>query len=51
MLWQDNYFELMPGEEREITASYSKDRLRGATPYVGVDGWNISAGSVAAEAQ
>lgn len=51
VLWQDNYFELMPGEEREITASYSKDRLRGATPYVGVDGWNISAGSVAAEAQ
>jgi len=51
VLWQDNYFELMPGEEREITASYSKDMLRGATPYVGVDGWNISAGSVAAGVQ
>jgi exo-1,4-beta-D-glucosaminidase len=51
VLWQDNYFELMPGEEREITASYSKDLLRSATPYIGVDGWNISAGSVAAGVQ
>jgi exo-1,4-beta-D-glucosaminidase len=51
VLWQDNYFELLPGEEREITASYSKDVLRGSTPYVGIDGWNVSAGSVAAEVQ
>jgi exo-1,4-beta-D-glucosaminidase len=49
VIWQDNYFELMPGEEREISASYSKDMLQGATPYVAVDGWNISAGSVVAE--
>jgi exo-1,4-beta-D-glucosaminidase len=48
VIWQDNYFELMPGEEREISASYSKDILQGATAYVAVDGWNISAGSVAA---
>jgi len=48
VLWQDNYFELMPGEEREIEASYSKGELQGARPYVGVDGWNITAGSVAA---
>ncbi len=48
VLWQDNYFELMPGEEREITASYSKEALEGATPYVSVNGWNIAADSVAA---
>ena len=48
VIWQDNYFELMPGEEREISASYSKDILQGATPFVAVDGWNISASSVAA---
>jgi len=48
VLWQDNYFELMPGEEREITARYSKDVLQGATPYVAVNGWNIAAASVAA---
>jgi exo-1,4-beta-D-glucosaminidase len=48
VIWQDNYFELMPGEEREVSASYPKDILQGITPYVAVDGWNISAGSVAA---
>jgi len=48
VLWQDNYFELMPGEEREITASYSKEALQGTQPYVAINGWNIAAGSVAA---
>ena len=48
VLWHDNYFEMMPGEEREITASYSKDALEGATPYVAVNGWNIAPGSVPA---
>ncbi|HKT11867.1 MAG TPA: glycoside hydrolase family 2 TIM barrel-domain containing protein [Terriglobia bacterium] len=48
VLWQDNYFELMPGEERTIEASYSRDELQGAQPYVAVDGWNITPGSVAA---
>jgi exo-1,4-beta-D-glucosaminidase len=45
VIWQDNYFELMPGEEREINYSYSKKELEGATPYVAVDGWNIESGS------
>ncbi|MEJ2006812.1 MAG: beta galactosidase jelly roll domain-containing protein [Acidobacteriota bacterium] len=48
VFWQNNYFELMPGEEREITASYSKAALQGATPYVAINGWNIAAGSVPA---
>jgi len=48
VLWRDNYFELMPGEEREMTASYAGDALQGATPYVAVDGWNIARASVAA---
>jgi len=45
--WEDNYFELMPGEERKITASYSKNLLEGASPAVAVDGWNIVAGGEA----
>ena len=49
VIWQDNYFELMPGEEREIAASYSKRELNGTTPYVAIDGWNIVAGSAPAE--
>jgi exo-1,4-beta-D-glucosaminidase len=44
--WEDNYFELMPGEERVITATYSKADLEGASPSVAVDGWNV-AGSTA----
>ena len=48
VLWRDNYFELMPGEERELTASYEADALQGAAPYVAVDGWNIARASVAA---
>jgi exo-1,4-beta-D-glucosaminidase len=48
VLWQGNYFELMPGEEREVTASYSKGALQGAKPYVAVNGWNVAPVSVAA---
>ena len=51
VLWQDNYFELMPGEEREVSASYSKEALQGGAPYIAVDGWNIVAGSAPAEMQ
>ena len=41
VLWDDNYFELMPGESREISARYfSADALDGA-PELIVDGWNI----------
>lgn len=42
VLWQDNYFELMPGERREITAIYQKKLLGGTKPYIKVDGWNIA---------
>jgi exo-1,4-beta-D-glucosaminidase len=48
VLWQDNYFELMPGEERKITASYSRGELQGAQPYVAINGWNIESTSVTA---
>jgi exo-1,4-beta-D-glucosaminidase len=48
VLWQDNYFELMPGEKRELTATYSKSDLGGAAPFVAVDGWNIAAASTPA---
>ncbi len=43
VIWQDNYFELMPGEEREITATYARKDLEGISPVVTVDGWNVSA--------
>ncbi|MGE5326399.1 MAG: glycoside hydrolase family 2 protein [Deltaproteobacteria bacterium] len=44
VLWQDNYFELMPGEQRQVSAvfSYSRgdDSSRRAT--LAVDGWNVA---------
>ena len=39
--WEDNYFELMPGEKREVTATYPNKLLGGAAPQIKVDGWNI----------
>ena len=42
VLWQDNYFSLMPGETREISATYQTKDLSKATPVVAVSGWNIS---------
>lgn len=45
VLWDDNYFELMPGEKREITARYRASELAGARPVVEVDGWNIARAS------
>jgi exo-1,4-beta-D-glucosaminidase len=40
--WEDNYFELMPGEQRELTATYPRKLLGGAQSYVQVDGWNLA---------
>jgi exo-1,4-beta-D-glucosaminidase len=41
ILWQDNYFSLLPGETREITATYRTEDLAGAAPVTVVDGWNV----------
>jgi exo-1,4-beta-D-glucosaminidase len=40
VLWQDNYISLLPGEKREISASYRASDSGGAAPYVEVKGWN-----------
>ena len=41
VIWEDNYFELMPGERREITAKCHRAALGAAKPYVKVEGWNV----------
>ncbi len=43
--WQDNYVSLLPGESRQITATYGAAELGGAKPVVRVDGWNVETGS------
>lgn len=40
ILWQDNYFSLLPGESREITATYQAKELGSTKPVVTVKGWN-----------
>jgi exo-1,4-beta-D-glucosaminidase len=41
VLWQDNYFSLLPGERREVTATYRARELGTALPAVEVGGWNV----------
>jgi len=41
VIWEDNYFSLLPGEKREITASYRTAALGTAKPVVEISGWNV----------
>jgi exo-1,4-beta-D-glucosaminidase len=41
VLWQDNYFPLIPGERKEITATYRQNDFKGASPAFEIDGWNV----------
>jgi exo-1,4-beta-D-glucosaminidase len=40
--WEDNYFTLLPGEERTIAVTFPAEDLEGKEPVIQVDGWNIS---------
>ena len=46
IFWSDNYFSLLPGEQREVTSSYEASDLNGGAVIVKVDGYNIAAQSV-----
>jgi exo-1,4-beta-D-glucosaminidase len=41
VLWQDNYFSLLPGESRQIIATYNTKDLGGSAALVEVEGWNV----------
>ncbi|HEX7424242.1 MAG TPA: glycoside hydrolase family 2 TIM barrel-domain containing protein [Terriglobales bacterium] len=41
VLWEDNYFSLLPGEKREVTATYRVKDLAGTAPVIQVGGWNV----------
>ncbi len=41
VLWEDNYIALLPGETREVTATYATKDLRGSPPAVELEGWNV----------
>jgi exo-1,4-beta-D-glucosaminidase len=40
-LWEDNYISLLPGETRQIVATYSPKDLGGNASAVEVSGWNV----------
>ena len=42
VLWEDNYFALLPGETREVTARYNTRNAGKATPSVEIEGWNVN---------
>jgi len=42
VIWQDNYFSLLPGESREITATYKLKDSGKSGALLAVDGWNVS---------
>ena len=41
VLWQHNYISLLPGEKRELTATYRASELGTARPVVEISGWNV----------
>jgi exo-1,4-beta-D-glucosaminidase len=41
ILWDDNYFSLLPGEEKSLSASYDTGDLDGKEPVLEMGGFNI----------
>ena len=41
VVWEDNYVSLLPGEKREVTATYRASELGTSKPEVEVSGWNV----------
>jgi exo-1,4-beta-D-glucosaminidase len=41
VVWEDNYVSLLPGETRELTATYRTSDLGTGKPAVEVSGWNV----------
>jgi len=47
VFWDDNYFSLLPGEERMISVVYNASELHGRQPVVEVGGFNVAPSEVA----
>ena len=41
VFWSDNYFSLLPGEKKSVTARFASAALHGTTPELVVEGWNV----------
>jgi exo-1,4-beta-D-glucosaminidase len=42
ILWSDNYFSLLPGESRTVTATWAASSAEGKQPALVVDGYNLA---------
>jgi exo-1,4-beta-D-glucosaminidase len=40
VVWEDNYVSLLPGEKRDLTATYRSSELGGKPPKIEAHGWN-----------
>jgi exo-1,4-beta-D-glucosaminidase len=43
IFWDENYFSLLPGEKREVSAHLAHSATAGADNVLIVDGWNVAA--------
>jgi len=41
VFWDDNYFSLLPGEEKTVTVTGDPDDLEGTEPILELDGYNV----------
>jgi exo-1,4-beta-D-glucosaminidase len=41
IFWEDNYFSLLPGEHRTVTAKFDSAALDGKEAVLVLDGWNV----------
>lgn len=41
VFYEDNYFSLLPGESREVVLEFAAASLRGESPRLLLEGWNI----------
>ena len=42
IFWDDNYFSLLPGESRTVTAKFERPSQDGPKPVLVIDGWNVA---------
>jgi exo-1,4-beta-D-glucosaminidase len=42
VFWDDNYFSLLPGEEKTVTATFDAADLNGKEPFLEVAGFNVN---------
>jgi exo-1,4-beta-D-glucosaminidase len=43
IFWDDNYFSLLPGEEKTVSATYDASDAEGKSPVLELDGYNVVA--------